>query len=124
MNPRRSLSSLVGIACIALLLAACGGGGGGSATSSGSSTQTAAAGSTITISNFKFSPPTVTVKPGAGVIVTNEDGATHTASADDGSFDTGNLAQGQSRTISVTKSGTYSYHCAIHPYMHGTLVVK
>ncbi len=77
------------------------------------------------ISNFKFAPASVTVKPGAGVAVTNEDSTAHTATADDGhSFDTGDLAQGASQTISVSKPGSYAYHCSIHPFMHGTLVVK
>jgi plastocyanin len=79
----------------------------------------------VVISNFRFSPATDTVKPGARVTVTNQDGVTHTVTADDGhSFDTGNLAYGGSQTISVSKPGSYSYHCTIHPYMHGTLVVK
>ena len=127
MNPHHSIGSLAVVASVALLLAGCGGGSSssGSAKSSGSSTETAVAGSAVNISNFKFSPASVTAKPGARVTVTNEDSVTHTVTADDGhSFDTGNLAHGQSHTISVNKPGTYSYHCTIHPYMHGTLVVK
>jgi plastocyanin len=117
---------LVVIACAVLLLAGCGGDSSsyGSATSGASSTQTAVA-ERVVISNFRFSPATDTVKPGAPVTVTNQDSVTHTVTADDGhSFDTGNLAHGGSQKISVSKPGTYSYHCTIHPYMHGTLVVK
>jgi plastocyanin len=127
MNHHHSLSSLAVIASIALVVAGCGGGSGShsSAKSSGSPTQTAVAASAVKISNFKFSPASVTVKPGVRLTVSNEDSATHTVTADDGhSFDTGDVAQGQSHTISVTKPGTYAYHCSIHPYMHGTLVVK
>ena len=77
------------------------------------------------ISNFKFSPASVTVKSGAGVAVTNQDSTAHTATADDGhSFDTGDLAQGASQTISVSKPGSYAYHCSIHPFMHGKIVVN
>jgi plastocyanin len=121
------MSSLAVIASLALVLVGCGGGSSpyGSAKSSGSSTQTAVAGSAVNISNFKFSPRSVTAKPGARVTVSNEDSATHTATADDGhSFDTGDLAQGQSHTISLSKPGSYPYHCSIHPYMHGTFVIK
>ena len=133
MKPRHSLSSLVVIAGTALLFAGCGGGGGdggsqsASANSSGSSSQAASGGSAsaVKISNFKFVPASVTVKSGAGVAVTNQDSTAHTATADDGhSFDTGDLAQGASQTISVSKPGSYAYHCSIHPFMHGTLVVK
>lgn len=132
MNPRHSMSSLVVIAGTALLLAGCGGGSGSasgaSAKPSGSSSQTtsaAGASTAVKISNFKFSPASLTVKQGAGVTVTNEDSAAHTATADDGhSFDTGELSQGATQTISVSKPGRYPYHCTIHPFMHGTLVVK
>ena len=129
MKPRHTLSSLVVIAGTALLFAGCGGGDSpsASANSSGSSSQAASGASStaVKISNFKFSPASDTVKQGARVTVTNEDSTAHTATADDGhSFDTGNLAQGASKTISVSKPGSYPYHCAIHPFMHGTLVVK
>jgi plastocyanin len=129
MKPRHSLSSLVVIAATALLLAGCGGGGSPSASAnpSGASSQAASGGSSsaVKISDFKFVPASVTVKHGARVNVTNQDSAAHTATADDGhSFDTGTLAQGASRTISVSKAGSYPYHCSIHPFMHGTLVVK
>jgi plastocyanin len=59
------------------------------------------------------------------VSVTNNDSATHTATADDGkSFDTGDVNQGSSATITAPKPGSYKYHCTIHPFMHGTLTVK
>jgi plastocyanin len=124
-----SRRSLVVLAGTALLLAGCGGGSSPSASagSSGSSSQAASGGSStaVKISNFKFSPASVTVKPDAPVTVTNQDGTAHTATADDGhSFDTGTLSQGSSQSISVSKPGSYPYHCSIHPFMHGTLVVK
>jgi plastocyanin len=59
------------------------------------------------------------------ITVTNRDTTAHTTTADDGkSFDTGNIDPGSSATISPPKAGTYKYHCNIHPFMHGTLVVK
>ena len=49
----------------------------------------------------------------------------HTATADSGnSFDTGNIDPGSSATFTLSKVGTYSYHCSIHPFMHGTLTVR
>ena len=128
MKPRHSMNSLVAIAGTALLFAGCGGGSSpsASANSGGSSSQAAsgASSSAVTISNFKFAPASVTVKQGARLTVTNQDSAPHTATADDGhSFDTGTLAHGASQTISVSKPGSYPYHCSIHPFMHGTLVV-
>jgi plastocyanin len=129
VNSRHAMRSLVVIAGTALLFAGCGGGSSPSpsANSSGSSSQPASGGSAsaVKISNFKFSPASVTVKPGGGVAVINQDSTSHTATADDGhSFDTGTLGNGASQSISVNKPGRYGYHCTIHPFMHGTLVVK
>jgi plastocyanin len=127
VKPANSLSLLSVMAATALLLAGCGGGGSPSASASGSPSQGASGGnsSAVKISNFKFLPASVTVKQGAGLTVTNQDSTSHTATADDGhSFDTGTLADGASQTITVSKPGSYPYHCSIHPFMHGTLVVK
>jgi len=40
------------------------------------------------------------------------------------SFDTGTLDPGSSQAVSVSKPGNYAYHCNIHPFMKGTLVVR
>ena len=119
MTPIRMLSSLAALSS-AVVLAACGGGGSTATVGPKPSGDSHA----VTISNFTFQPATVTVKRGTRVTVTNRDSAVHTATADDGhSFDTGTLADGASKTISVSKPGSYPYHCTIHPFMHGTLVV-
>jgi plastocyanin len=126
MTPRHAMSTLVVIVGTALLLAGCGGGSSPSASAnpSGSSSQSRG-GSAVEISDFKFSPASITVKPGARVTVTNEDSTAHTATADDGQrFDTGTLAPGASQAVSVSKPGSYPYHCSIHPFMHGTVIVK
>ena len=57
--------------------------------------------------------------------VTNNDSTAHTFTADDGkSFDTGDLDPGSSKSVTVAKAGKYPYHCTIHSFMHGTLVVN
>jgi plastocyanin len=114
-------------AVLALLVAGCG--GGGDDNSSGGSTHASAPGgtssNTVTIDNFKFTPSTLTVAHGKRVTVTNNDSTAHTATADNGSsFDTGDIDPGSSKTINVSKAGRYAYHCSIHPFMHGTLVVR
>ncbi len=68
-------------------------------------------------------------RPGHGaahstVTVVNDDGTAHTLTADRGGFDTGQLAAGARDTITVGSPGRYRYHCAIHDYMTGTLVVR
>ena len=53
----------------------------------------------------------------------NMDSAPHTATADDGSFDTGTLEKGKLKSETFKEPGTYTYYCEIHPTMHGTVEV-
>lgn len=87
-------------------------------------TQATADKNAVTIQNFAFSPATLTVKVGDKVTWTNQDSAGHSATADDGSFDTGVLAQGKSGSITFSKVGTFTYHCSVHPMMKGTIIVQ
>ena len=92
---------------------------------SGSSASSQPVSSTsVTIQNFTFSPSTITVKVGDKVTWTNQDSIQHSATADDNSWDTGLLSQGKSGTVTFNKAGTFSYHCSIHPNMHGTVIVQ
>jgi plastocyanin len=116
----------------ALLLAACSSGGSGSSgsaassgSSSGSGSSAAKSSNAITISNFMFSPMSVSVAAGSTVTVTNKDSVAHTLTATGGQFDTGDINGGQSKTFTApSKAGTYSYICNIHQYMKGTIVVR
>jgi plastocyanin len=51
------------------------------------------------------------------------DSAPHTATADDGSFDTGTLEEGKLKSETFKEARTYTYFCEIHPSMHGTVEV-
>jgi plastocyanin len=94
--------------------------------SPGSGTASAAKpnGTSIVISNFAFSPPTLHVAPGTEITVTNNDSVAHTVTGDDKSFDTGDLAGGAKGTITIKSPGKYAYHCDIHNYMTGVIEVK
>jgi len=95
-----------------------------SASAPSSSTPSAGGGDVkINISDFKFKPDTVTVKAGSSITWVNEDSAPHTATAQDG-FDTGTLKKGDSKAVTVSKPGTFSYVCQFHAFMTGTVVVK
>ena len=76
-----------------------------------------------TISDFKFTPSTVTVTAGETVTWTNSGPSGHSATADDGSFDTGTLGKGASGSHTFTRAGTYTFHCTPHPFMTGKVVV-
>ncbi|HEV2927474.1 MAG TPA: cupredoxin family copper-binding protein [Propionibacteriaceae bacterium] len=77
----------------------------------------------VTIADFAFSPPTLTITAGDMVTWTNEDQVVHTATSTNGSFDSGDLAQGQSFSFTFTTPGTYIYLCTPHPDMTGQIVV-
>jgi plastocyanin len=121
---KRQLFSLLLLACTVAALAGCGGGG-GSDSASAPKTASSQSDTTISISDFKFVPQTLTMRHGAPVRVTNSDSAPHTVTADDGhSFDSGTVTTGKSATIRVAKAGRFPYHCTIHPFMKGVLVAE
>jgi len=80
-------------------------------------------GMTLTIKDFAFSPQPLEVKKGTVVKVVNEDDAAHTATADDKSFDTGDLGKGDSKEITLSKEGEIAFVCSIHDYMKGVIQV-
>jgi plastocyanin len=71
-----------------------------------------------------FGPATLTVTVGDTVTWTNADSMPHTASAEDGAFDSGNLDPGQAFSFTFTEPGTYEYRCDYHSDMQGTIVVE
>jgi plastocyanin len=77
----------------------------------------------VTIDNFAFSPATLDVAAGTTVTWTNEQDVTHTVTADDGSFDSGNIASGATFSHTFDAAGTIAYHCAIHPTMKASITV-
>jgi len=79
---------------------------------------------TVKIYNMAFTPATLTVTAGTTVTWNNSDYMTHTVTADDGSFDSGNIATGSKFTKLFSTAGTYAYHCSIHAGMKATIVVK
>jgi plastocyanin len=83
----------------------------------------AAGPASVTIKDYVYAPDPVRVRAGSSVTWTNNDAAPHTASADNGAWDTGSLTEGKSGTVRFDTPGTYSYHCALHPTMKGKVIV-
>lgn len=79
---------------------------------------------TITIQNFAYSPVVLQVTAGTEVRAVNRDSATHTWTADDGSWDSGALAKDGEFARRFTAAGSFAYHCAIHPSMKGSVQVS
>jgi plastocyanin len=82
------------------------------------------AGNAVTIRNFAFGPSAVTVKPGTTVHWANRDSEAHTVTSDTGAFSSPVLQPNAGYSFTFTKPGTYAYHCTIHPFMTGTVVVS
>src|ERR671914_2494495 len=78
---------------------------------------------TVDIRDHAFNPAQLNIAPGTTVTFVNNDAEPHTATADNGVFDTGVLQPGSSFEVLLDGSGTVTYHCELHPDMQGSIVV-
>jgi plastocyanin len=90
----------------------------------------------VVIADLKFNPRTITVNKGDTVTWTNEDQTAHTVTSDDyptpdstatpppGSFTSKILNPGESFTHTFEQPGKVTYHCQLHQYLTGEVVVK
>jgi plastocyanin len=132
---------LIGLLACAAALAACGGSASSPAPSAAATSEAspseaapseaapseapaAGGGDAVTIANFAFGPASLSVAAGTTVTWTNNDSAAHTATADDGSFDSSTIAPGATFSQAFDTAGTFAYHCAIHPNMTATIEVS
>ena len=82
---------------------------------------------TISIKNMAFNPPSVTIKAGSIVRWVNNDEFPHTVTFTKESgiaCGTGIMSSSQGCSVKFDQPGTFAYSCAIHPGMHGTVVVE
>lgn len=83
----------------------------------------------VQIKDFGYGPDPSTVAVGTRITFTNEDGAPHTATSGrspepDGVFDTGIIEARKSKSVRLTKAGTFTYYCELHPLMKAMIVVS
>jgi len=72
----------------------------------------------------RYNPPSITIRSNTVVTWTNSSGEAHTATSNQGAFDTGNIARGAtSKGITFSRPGTYAYHCIYHSCMTATVIV-
>ena len=103
-----------------------------SSTSSSSTSSVNIPAGTGTNTALNFSPQVLTVKMGTNntITFTNSDNTIHTVTfysgpcSSIGSIGASNLAAGASYTVTLASPGTYQYHCTLHNWMSGTIVVK
>jgi amicyanin len=87
--------------------------------------QNASPVSAVSIDNFTFSPPTLTVKIGTTVTWTNKDDIPHGIASSNSAFVKSKaMDTDDSYSFIFTTPGTYQYFCYIHPHMTGTVVVE
>jgi plastocyanin len=98
-------------------------------TGPGSGCTTSATLACVGISDFHFSPATLTIKVGTQVQWTNSGPTAHTTTSNTGAWDSGVISPpsggggyggggstpGGSYTLTFASAGTYSYHCTLHP---------
>jgi plastocyanin len=83
-----------------------------------------AATSPVTIQGSAFNPPTISVLVGDTVTWTNRDAVGHTTTSDTAVWDSPVLANGVSFSFRFTAAGTFTYHCSVHSFMKGTVIVQ
>lgn len=113
----RTIAGIVGTLVLAASLLAVASAGG-----EGRDASQSAATATVKIREFDFHPGTLTIQRGTKVTFANRDSVTHTAKRA-GSFATGRIGPGKSVSVRFNSSGTYAYHCTIHNFMRGKVVV-
>jgi plastocyanin len=72
------------------------------------------ASASVSVGDNFYAPTSVTVAVGDTVTWNNNGQAPHSATADDGSFDTGVFDPGGRRSVSFDSAGTFSYYCTVH----------
>jgi cytochrome c oxidase subunit II len=110
-------------------------------TTAPATTTTTTAAATLTIpmgsatpGNPAYEPASLTVKKGDVIDVVNKDTSPHTVTSGTGledpnagkMFDTSiiNAAASAQLATADLEAGEYDYHCAVHPFMTGTLKVE
>jgi plastocyanin len=91
--------------------------------SAGTGVARASASATVSMGDNFFSPASVSIAEGDTVTWANNGQAPHSATADNGSFDTGVFNSGQSRSHTFSRAGTFAYFCTVHANMRGTVRV-
>lgn len=131
---RRWLRFLATALALGLVLTACGGDDGGGDDAADVEAEAGDAGSTepaddaacdgdVCLSGILFAPDAIEVAAGDTVTWASVDSPDHTVTADDGSFDSGTLSNGDTFEHTFDAAGEFTYACQIHPSMTGTVTV-
>ena len=120
---KTTLSIVTGL--FLLLTAACGGNSGDSTDAAGGDTADAGTSAAVEMSDLSYKPGEVSVGAGSEVTWTNADDVPHTVTFEDDSVTSSEqIPAGDTFAATFAEAGTYSYTCAIHPDMKGTVTVS
>ena len=81
-------------------------------------------GTTVEIESLAFKTREIRIAVGDTLTWVNRDAVPHTATADDGSFDTGIIGPGETAQLTFEEAGTFTYYCIPHPFMKATVIVE
>ncbi|MHA4806912.1 cupredoxin domain-containing protein [Flavitalea flava] len=117
MEKRNFLPALILVLSVAVFVSYCG---------KGSSYMTPPANNTnmVNMQNMSFSVTSLQVTAGATVTWTNNDNLTHTVTADDASFNSGDILPGHTFSMAFNTKGTFPYHCKYHAVMKASVTAK
>jgi plastocyanin len=114
----------MGIVASIVGLSACGGGGYQSPPTAPSGSPPPSTSASVTILGNRGSQsftPNPGPAPDGKTSFRNSDGVVHRIVANDGSFDSGDLASGQTSAALAVPAAGVNYHCSIHPGMIGAI---
>lgn len=77
----------------------------------------------VRIFNLEYTPAVIEVPVGTDVIWTNDDQMPHTVTSMDGTFDSSDIAPGETFTLTFPTAGSFDYVCSFHPGMGATVTV-
>lgn len=83
-----------------------------------------AADAVVVIRRYAYGPVRVEVPAGGVVEWVNGDAMVHTATAEDGAWDSGAIRPGERWRARFDRPGTYPYYCGPHPFMKGVVIVR
>jgi plastocyanin len=121
---RRSRLALPAVGVAGVLLAGCGGDDRSQAAGSAGAARAAAQVVTVSIEDFKYAPPTITVPAGTTIRFENGDTQAHTATAKEKAFDSDRIEPGMAVEVTAGAAGSIAYFCAYHPFMQGVIEVQ
>lgn len=126
-RPQSRWAMLLLVVVATLLLVACGSGvnnTAGAASRQSGSTQVVRVSIVENNGRYAFSPAAITIPKGSQVVWVNGSDASHTVTSSGGFASSGLIGQRQSFSATFPNAGTFAYHCTVHPYMMGTVIVR